>query len=163
MPTSTYKPIANLTVTSAVTSVAFSGITQAYRDIVCIISVKQTTSVSGLSLIFNSDTSSNYNRITMHTNGAGSYGSYSGTQTALNINYHGALTASGSNCIVNIMDYSATDKHKGVLCRLNAPGNEVVAQGYKWGSNSAITSIIVDSQGAQFDPGSVISLYGIVA
>jgi hypothetical protein len=74
---------------------------------------------------------------------------------------------SGRNiCIVNIMDYSATDKHKTILQRTGQDYNVVWANASRVAITSAVTSVSCvgsDSGSDQFIAGCTFSLYGIAA
>ena len=68
--------------------------------------------------------------------------------------------------IAQIMDYSATDKHKTVLVRGNydqpSVGRFVEAQASRWANTAAINSIAVSST-SNLGVGSRIDLYGVIA
>jgi hypothetical protein len=64
--------------------------------------------------------------------------------------------------ILQIMDYSATDKHKSALTRTTHTSQSVVeALASRWANTAAITSLAVS--GGTFNVGSTFALYGIVA
>jgi hypothetical protein len=88
----------------------------------------------------------------------------SGTGSATGVNAGFTLSSPVSNNITQIMDYSATDKHKTLLSRKNTSSVVVNAQAGRWANTAAITSIVctVDS-GATFSSGSTFSLYGVIA
>jgi hypothetical protein len=89
-------------------------------------------------------------------------GTISGTEATFNP--IGATGASSSAGIINIMDYSATDKHKTVLSNravADASGYTVGMQAGRWANTAAITTIyIADQSGYNFDAGSTFSLWG---
>ena len=68
---------------------------------------------------------------------------------------------------INIMDYSATDKHKTALSRLNVvsgssqPGVSMAS--HRWANTSAITSILVKPYSGNFTSGSTFALFGIAS
>jgi len=67
---------------------------------------------------------------------------------------------------VNIMDYSATDKHKTVLTRASTAASSVWAIAGRVATTSAITSVAFigpDDASDQFLSGSTFALYGIVS
>jgi hypothetical protein len=116
MPTPTYKPLANITLGSNTSSVTFSSISQAYRDLILVIDGK--TSVTGADTVFaryNSDSGSNYSLVRMTTDGS-TYGSAASSETGAAIGIPANNTAA-TVYTVNIMDYTATDKHKTALSR----------------------------------------------
>lgn len=161
MPTPTYTPLANLTLSSTATTVTFSSLTS-YRDYRIVV---QTQSGSGdsseIGYRFNSDTGSNYNRVFMLGDGS-SAASYTGTnQTSLQVGYlnPGGLT----NNIVDILDANTTDKHKSVLSRNNMAHAYTFAFAGRWASTSAITSITLSPLFGNFASGSTFALYGVAA
>jgi len=165
MPTSTYIPLANITLGSSATSVTFSSISQSYRDLVLVAAAKITAGTGNLTLRFNSDSGTNYTGISLEGTGtAAQSGFFSSTQIYINVNNGSIYTASGID-IINIMDYSTTDKHKTVLARGNGlgSGNSVGGNAARWANTSAITTIQVLAGGATFASGSTFALYGIAA
>jgi hypothetical protein len=62
---------------------------------------------------------------------------------------------------IQVMDYSATDKHKTVLARNASTVNSVNAHAARWANTGAITSIVVLTESSTFASGSTFSLYGI--
>lgn len=168
MPTSTYTPLANITLGSAVASVTLSSINQGYRDLVLIANIRteRASTTDATRMRFNSDTGANYNRVGMY--GAGSTGSFTNSNvTYLVLNSVGSTATSNyfEPNIISIMDYSATDKHKTTLNRESeATSTTVTAQAGRWANTSAITSIsFVNDTGANFSIGSSFALYGIAS
>ena len=151
MPTSTYIPLATTTLASSTATVTFSSIPSSYRDLVIVID-GSAASAGATFLNFNAD-SSNLSYVRM-------YGT--GSSTGSDTSRIGMWTAQ-SNIVFQIMDYSATDKHKTYLARANAAGNQVAALASRWASTSAITSILIDHSTSNFDASTTFSLYGIEA
>jgi hypothetical protein len=165
VPTPTYTALATVTLASAASSVVFSNIPATYRDLILVyngtVAAGATTGIR-----FNGDTGSNYNQVQMYGVGSGSGTSTSGSnETALNVGYPGT---SRTQIIVQIMDYSATDKHKTTLSRSDNSAVVLAALAGRWASTSAITSITFrnnDGESGLYNylAGSTFSLYGIVA
>jgi hypothetical protein len=158
MPTPTYTALATRTLTSTATSVVFSTIPATYRDLIIVLS--GTTSVDTTILIrFNSDSGSNYSYVQMFGNGsvAGA-----GANTATYI-LSAVLRTTMGNDVVQIMDYSATDKHKSVLIRRNHGDADTVTSAERWANTSAITSISLVTQSGTYNSGTTFSLYGVIA
>jgi hypothetical protein len=150
MPTPTYTPLATVTLGSSASSITFSSIPATYRDLVLVANKSDSTD---LSLRFNGDTGSNYFRVFMiDFGGAGA----SGSQTNTKIDIGG-----GNLTLVNIMDYSTTNKHKTVLDRMNSAGR-VQADAQRWANTSAITTVLISSS-SSFAAGATFNLYGIVS
>jgi hypothetical protein len=119
-------------------------------------------SINSILIRFNADSGSNYSFVNI--NGTAS-GVGRGASTATGALAGLTISSSINANISQIMDYSATDKHKIVLARENALGESYVrASSSRWANTAAITSItcVIDT-GANFNSGSTFSLYGIVA
>jgi hypothetical protein len=166
MPTPTYTPLANTTLGSSASSVTFSSISGAYRDLVLVIN-GQLTGVSGTWLRFNSDTGSNYPFVLMKGDSSGTSSQATGYDRFY---YFQNYLTSGSRFMATtqIMDYSATDKHKTSLVRgtytQNVNGSTVAeAQATRWANTAAINTILVGIDSNQYAAGTTFSLYGIVA
>jgi hypothetical protein len=65
--------------------------------------------------------------------------------------------------ILQVMDYSATDKHKTSLVRSGESVDGTEAWVSRWPSTSAINSILLYTGSNSFTAGSTFALYGIVA
>ena len=160
MPTPTYIPLANITLGSSASSVTFSSIPGTYRDLVLVINgaISASAPARGAELFFNADeTSSNYSQVGAYSDGtAASY-------TAANQGF--AITNTQSTVFIQIMDYSATDKHKTTLFRYGAGAAETGMVAGRWASTSAITSLSIKdaSSGFTFNAGTTFSLYGIAS
>jgi len=156
MPTPTYTPLATVTLGSATASVVFSSIPATYRDIIIIFDGGTTIS-DGVGARFNADTGNNYSAIRMTGSSAGAISdSFSGISRIIQ-------TAGDVDMFVSqVMDYSATDKHKTVLTRSSISTN-VTGIAARWANTAAITSITVFSPGSTMTTGSTISLYGVIA
>jgi hypothetical protein len=161
MPTNTYTPLATITLGSAASSVTFSSIPATYRDLVLVFD--GPVNGGGPALQVNGQTT-NYSSVWGGANDAGSVtsGTTSGT-TML-----GAVAGSDSGKrtvqIWQLMDYSATDKHKTVLGRNNANnGTQVYMTASRWASTTAITSVTAAIGANTFNTGSTFSLYGVIA
>ena len=156
MPTSTYVALATASVT-ADASVTFSSIPATYRDLVLVYG-GAASAVGNLSIRLNGDTGSNYFHVRMYAV-SGGYGSdsYTGARAE-----NGGTTTGQGVTTINIMDYSATDKHKTILSRLSWAGTGLFAHANRWADTSAVTSIEVYNGDTGTLTGT-ISLYGIEA
>jgi hypothetical protein len=63
--------------------------------------------------------------------------------------------------IAQVMDFSATDKHKTYISRENMGAGQVVAWSGRWASTSVVTSVGLACVGFSFNSGSTFSLFGI--
>jgi hypothetical protein len=172
MPTPTYTPLATVTLGSATSSVTFSSIPATYRDLIIVVNGRSTESGTNLDTVggrFNGDAGSNYSYVGMNAGDSGSPSSNSGTTT----NFQGGRLATSNGgrtafgvCVIQILDYSATDKHKTVLSR-GASQTEAVAvdaNASRWANTAAVTSVLLrTAQGANYVAGSTFDLYGVIA
>jgi hypothetical protein len=165
MATSTYIPLATYTVTgSPDAEVIFSSIPATYRDLMLVF-VGTSSSGADLRLRFNSDTGANYNFVNAGVNALGAISSgHSVNQTSLALTRTATVSPDMNNHIFQIMDYSATDKHKTVLARANQAGTGNNMGAGRWANSaSAISLITLYPDAASFNVGSMFSLYGIAA
>ena len=163
MPTPTYIPLATKTLTATATSVTFSSISQAYRDLVLVVSGTASAGSSrSLFMRFNGDAGTNYSTVSMQGNGSTAASSTS----TLAQTFGGFLGAtSRTSNVTQIMDYSATDKHKTVLARHDdaSTGENTLARASRWANTSAITSIYLVPNADSIAIGSTFTLYGIAS
>lgn len=160
MPTPTYTPLANLTLSSSAASVTFSSISQAYRDLVLVASVKNSTASSSFRIrVNNSGTTTSSVRMRGSSSGASSE-SFGGIGAVTQI-----TSSTGFSAIIcNIMDYSATDKHKTILTRANiVDGDQVEATYTRWPDTAAVTSLVLNVEDYNLAAGTTLALYGIAA
>ena len=156
MPTPTYTPLATVTLGSSAASVTFSSIPATYRDLILIVNASSGSSIEQY-FRFNSDTGSNYSRVWMLGNGSSPI---SGNDTGTSV---GAGDMNGmSNLILNIMDYSATDKHKTVLIRNTSINSYAGAVASRWASTTAINTIAF-STNSSIPANTTVALYGIAS
>lgn len=164
MPTPTYTPLANITLGSSAASVTFSSISQAYRDLVLVVQAKAASGGRNFKLRLNSDATATYSSVHMGGNGSTTASTTLSGANILNFNLYATVeTTDGFNAVVNFMDYSATDKHKAILCRENNAANGVDAVSARWASTSAITSIFLTTDAVNWSAGSTFSLFGIAS
>ena len=157
--TNTYTPLATLTLTGTDTEIVFSSIPATYRDLVLVVAGTSDAN-TGLYLRFNSDTGTNYTTVGMYGNGSSAI-SFSQSLSFTNTNF--ISNTQGVNT-VQVMDYSATDKHKTILARASYAGNQAQAAAARWANTAAITSITLFMDGGRsFQTGSTFSLYGVIA
>lgn len=159
-----YVPLANITVSSPATSVNFSNISQAYKDLVLVSSyIYPSSAAQNPRATINNDTGSNYNLtyIDAYSTGGTAAGNDNGANFSLSYAASN-LTTNPTLSIANFFDYSATDKQKGIIIRYNVYGGGVGMYGARWLSNSAMTSLQINStNGILLQPGSTFSLYGV--
>jgi len=157
MPTPTYIPLQTITLGSAASSVTFADIPQTYRDLVLVYNGNSSGARADTLINFNGDTTSgNYSAVAMDGNGSTTFSStYLSAGTIDNV--------SKDIFTIQVMDYSATDKHKTSIIRASNSASIVRATAYRWADNSAVNSLTFKTQARDFTSGSTFSLYGIEA
>jgi hypothetical protein len=160
---STYTPIASVTLSSAQSSVTFSGIPQTYTDLVLVANTATNTSTNYYLIEFNSDTGSNYSSTHLRGTGSAASSTRYSNQTSIFTSIGSTIntTKLSSIMIAQIMNYSNSTTYKTVLARDNNAGTEVDATVALWRSTSAITSIKISIGANNFDTGSTFALYGV--
>jgi hypothetical protein len=162
MPTPTYTPLATVTLASSASSVTFSSIPATYRDLILV--HNGTSSNASLNTVLarlNADSGSNFFQVAMAGDGS-STSSFTFTGTGVSAGFTRSTELSVN--ITQIMDYSATDKHKTALSRHNNSAQQVRAAATRWANTAAVSSIVlVIDTGATFSSGTTFSLYGVIA
>lgn len=166
-----WNPIANLTTSSTTNTVTFTNITQSYKDLFLVMSVEATANYASIVLTFNNDSGNNYSVVYMR-------GDSGGASSFNNLNYpyyqtfwSGYATNAGGMSTTHILDYSATDKYKTALTRVNTYDGSKVTDGVAanagiWKNTSAITTLKVSydaSYSQNWKSGATFALYGIGA
>jgi hypothetical protein len=72
-------------------------------------------------------------------------------------------TSDFETTVFNLLDYSATDKHKAALSRTNIVSLYTVAYATRWASTSAVTSITFFPDSGNFAANSTFALYAIAS
>jgi len=157
MPQPTYTPLATVTLGTTAASVTFSSIPATYRDLIFVIQ-GGLSSIDNILSRYNGDTGSNYSFVLMRGNGSNAASS-SGTLSSAPVWYTG--NPQNGMAIIQIMDYSATDKHKTALVRDDTNNNTTNAMATRWANTNAITSIQLFT--GTFNAGFTFSLYGIAS
>jgi len=166
LATPTYTAIASITLGSSASSVTFSNIPQDYRDLVLVANCSSNRSSNSDALDINiNSTGTSGSAVFMRVN-VGS--PQSGTSTTLSIARIAANGASKEVGIAQIMDYSATDKHKTILARSGSTAATTSAQlgasALRWENTAAVTSIELDSTTSSLlTSGSTFALWGIAS
>lgn len=170
MPTSTYEPIATYTAPSAQSSYTFTTISQAYTDLVLVVSGSLSSADYVWFRVGNGsiDTGSNYSHTAITGNG-----STAGSTRSSNATYFfqpEPMNTSVNTVVANFQNYSNTTTYKTVLMRSNTPVTDggatgtVNAEVALWRSTSAINYIQISTYAGQnFNTGSTFTLYGIKA
>lgn len=169
-----YDSIATTTVGAGGSStISFSSIPSTYKHLQLRYLARDTTGVAditGIVLRFNSDSGSNYTRHYLLSDGGGPYGGVSGSTTYIN----GGLVVSGgtaasifATAVIDILDYSDTNKYKTYKVLSGAETNSTSPKGYidyesaLWRSTSAVSSITITLATGNYAQYSQFALYGI--
>ncbi len=160
MPNRTYIALANITLSGNASTVTFSSIPNTYRDLVAVINTKGLTgspTPRGGYMTVNGSTGSS---VYVLSGGSNSSAGQDGSDIMIPVgNNH-------STVVVDIMDYSATDKHKTILTKVATPGVSAWFIVSRYASTNAVTSISFvgpDTGSDQYVTGSVFTLYGIAS
>jgi hypothetical protein len=162
MPTTTYIPLANITLATATGSITFSSIPATYRDLV-IIFQGSSASDTAARIRLNGDSGSTYSYQRLAGNGT-SFSGVSGTnQTSARLSDLSLATSTRALQLdINILDYMATDKTKTIVNKANNSGNATELSVNRWTGTAAITSVQVFAASATtFSVGTTLALYGI--
>lgn len=121
----TYEPIATTTLSSAASSITFTGISQAYTDLVMVFN-GDLTSITGAGIRVGNnslDTGYSYSLTRMWGKSNGTYGSSreSGSIDSLRYDYWAAGNGNPRNAIFHFQNYSNTTTNKTILIRTNIP------------------------------------------
>jgi hypothetical protein len=164
MPTPTYTPLANLTLGSAASTVTFSSIPATYQDLI-VIFTGTTVTTTNYTIIRLNGTTSGYSSQGLSGDGLN-------VQAATNVN--GTTTISSNfftqphstnrlQTTLNIMDYSATNKHKTILVRTDQAAAGTDAFANRWANTAAVISISFAPNAQNWAAGSTFALYGVIA
>jgi hypothetical protein len=118
-----------------------------------------TGSASGYGFLrFNGDTGNNYNYLFMYGDATPV------SDDALNtFGFFGNFETQPNPTIIQIPDYSATDKHKTYLSRNDRSLGIVIATVGLWANSAAITTVSLNKNNGNFNSGATFSLYGIAS
>jgi hypothetical protein len=161
---SSYESIATVTVGSAVSSITFSSIPSTYTHLQIRFIAKVATGSGNYFLQFNSDTASNYNSHLLY--GSGSSALALADSSWAGINLISGSTTQFSGGVVDILDYTNTNKNKTVrtLGGFDANGSGFVNfYSGLWRNTAAVTSITIREllNGSNLTQYSQFALYGI--
>jgi hypothetical protein len=155
MAKKTYTQINSVTLAAASSSVSFDSIPQNFRDLIIVSTSRTAITSSGYAnLRFNSDSGNNYSELWIQPGGAGSFSS------GADFGYFGSF----SQNVIQIFDYSSTDKHKIILHRPDTIAVDLLQMRVgRWASNSAVSTIRLGTSAGNYATGSTFTLYGIEA
>lgn len=154
--------IATVTLQESSSTVTFSGIPTTYRDLILVANMKLLSSAEPR-LRFNSDSTTSYSMVQLAANGSGTL-SNTGTQSFGWITPNsGTSTTNFDLYTAQLLDYSATNKHKTWLSRYNPDAGYVNALSNRWAKTEAINTVQFFTSSSSFAAGSTFSIYGRIA
>jgi hypothetical protein len=164
--TNTYIALSTITLATATSSVTFGSIPQTYRDLVLVVGNLSAAAANTLYARLNGDSGSNYSLVVASGSSGGvNFNSSGSTDQGMffGSGFQGVSPSGVSQATLQIMDYSATDKHKSSLSRYSATVRSEVDMGAaRWANTSAVTSIEARISGSvSYNSGTTFSLYGI--
>lgn len=159
MTTPTYIALGTVTLSAAGEIIQFNSIPSSYRDLVLVITGTMNISTYA-NVQFNGDANSNYEELYMT-----GYGTSTETNFATRTSVKGLIGTSAGSAVYEILEYSASDKHKTVLARSNRNADGVILSATRWTNTNPINSIKIymDYAPSQFNSGFQFSLYGIAS
>jgi len=157
VPTPTYDLIATTTLASSTSTVTFSSLPSTYRDLILIVEGFGSGGDSALLTLNGDTTNSNYSWTRIFGTGSGSPVSDTGTNREILNQY----TSRGTQ-ILQIIDYSATNKHKTTLSRSSTGSTIVMSHASRWANTAAVTSVALSLGGSTFSASTTFSIYGVI-
>ena len=161
----TYDKIATTTVSGTSTgTVNLTSIPGTYTDLVCIVNCAYSQT-NGISLRFNSDSSSNYSQTRIMSLGTSNITQRNNPTSLINIDSGFSFNgnAGANNLMFNIMSYANTSVGKTYSYRYGTAGAGVALSIGWYNSLSAITSLTFVAGTGIFYAGSMFTIYGIKA
>lgn len=162
--TATYRALANFTVTTNTATVTFSSIPNTFRDLVLVIEGTVTTAANKI-IRFNNDSGTNYPWVYMSGNGSSVLTSNNASTSLLTEAVAAMNTTDRLFTQIDIMDYSATNKHKIALVKGGRSGAGIDSIVCRWtNASNAISSISCSlNNAASYTSGTTFALYGIAS
>lgn len=160
--TPTGQRIAEALLTTAQAAISFGSIPQTYRHLLLVLQAQAGASSSNPALQFNGDTAANYSWSDIYSSGTSVVTSSAASATALICGYGGTSNTAPSVAFVIIHNYAQITMYKlaSALATNSTPGMALF--GGIWKSTAAISSLsIIDSNAQAFQPGTLVSLYGL--
>ena len=152
--TTAWVPLATTTLSSSAASVTFGSIPSGYRDLIIQGQSSSGTNVNAFIKLNSDGATSNYFAVTMYAEGGTAGSTY---------NNDGRIMSTGTDefpFYIQIMDYSASNKHTTVLSRSGAV-DIVRAFATRWANTDVVTTVeLFHTGGYSFLAGSTFSLYG---
>lgn len=155
MATSAWVALGSITLSGNATSFTFSSIPSIYRDLTIAVNGKRSTDTAGVLVYFNGDTTqANYTRVAMYGNGVDDLAFANNEPEFVYMDSNDTVFR------VQLMDYSATDKHKTLIARSDETAKWTFAIAGRWANTAAVSSIQFASTSGYFVDGTTATLWG---
>ncbi len=167
MPTTTYSPLGTVRLSTTSSEVVFSNIPastteQNFKDLVVVTRMISNGGDGLVGVQFNGDTSNTYVNLLAYGEAPSTTGGSVSTRTYLLSSITSVETSNPTSSQFQVMDYTATNKHKTALIRINRHSGDTSMVAGRWPSSNAITSVRFYFTGTgQFAAGSTFNIYGI--
>jgi hypothetical protein len=153
-------PIVSITIQSATNLVSFSGIPNTYRDLILVCNVIGVGSILDSDYMKFNGSTSDFNNVQIYGNGSAA-ASNAGSSGRIS-NYENTIGRTYSS-IVNIFDYSTTDRQKSYVSKYNSDDAGTGAFAGRWAQLAAVNAIDIYPQSGNYAIGSTFNLYGRIA
>jgi hypothetical protein len=166
MATNAYVALDKITVGSAVSSITFTGISQAYTDLVIVTNFAMSVNDNYAHYVqVNGDTGSNYSRTILYGDGSAAGSARQSGNPSMYFGTWNTDMDTTDRAVTTIFfnNYSNTTTYKTAIGRWNVASKEVGAGVGLWRSTAAITSINLATNSTTYIAGSTFTLYGIEA
>lgn len=163
MPTTTYTPLANITLGTAASSITFGSIPATYRDLIVIFVGAGSTTLEGR-IRLNGDTGANYEYQRLSGNGTTGSAAFATSQTSGFLSSIAqATTTSSLQMTINLCATNIA-RRKVIVSRADnaANGTDAIVNQYT-GTVAAITSIQILTSTGNWAIGTTAALYGVIA
>lgn len=162
-----FDSISTTTLGSNQSTVTFSSIPQTYTHLQLRCNILSSVAGgSSATIRFNSDSATNYSWHTIYGSGAAAGAGSGVTQNLIYLYFTGNTTSPSGN-ILDILDYTNTNKFKTSRILegfdVNGVGGYTAITSGNWRSTAAITSIVLTSTSGTFNTNSSFALYGMKA
>jgi hypothetical protein len=160
------EPIASTLVgAGGVSTVIFNDIPQTYKHLQIRTMCLTSASATDVKLQFNSDVGTNYTQHLLWGNGSAPFSSAYISTTYIAAGVTSITTANPAAGVIDILDYTNTNKNKTVRTLsgsdTNGVGGFIFFESGMWINTAAVTSVILAPYSGTFNQYSRISLYGI--
>jgi hypothetical protein len=153
--TAKFTVLGNQVLSTSAASVTFSSIPGGYKDLVIHVDASNSGAEDFLMTLNSDTTNANYSNVRMRGNGSTTY---SNSQTNRQI---ATIFTDPSYAQIQLMDYSATDKHTTALSRSGLASSQVWAYAWRWANTAAVTSIQLSPGAGTLAAGSTFRLLGV--